>query len=140
MITPLMSFTIVSTCPVYPQGRRSCPISSPSVNVVATASRYGEKRDERGVGFEGRHGKAMMGLACPKSDESDPAAQAGRIGISQDFSGDRSILRISHARGRDEVRGNGLLRLSGRKQDRRTTASISPMCRRTTGCWPSTAR
>ncbi len=82
-------------------------ISSASIDVVATASKYAEEREEKSVGVDYLHGKTFMGLSYTNSEESDYSANAVRFGISQDFFGDLTTLGISYARGWDEVRRNG---------------------------------
>jgi hypothetical protein len=82
-------------------------ISSASIDVVATASKYSEERTEKSIGVDYLHGKTFMGLAYTSSEESDYSASSVRFGISQDFFGDLTTLGISYARGSDEVRRNG---------------------------------
>ena len=82
-------------------------ITSASIDVVATASEYTEKRKEKSIGADYLHGKTFMGLSYTNSEESDYTANAVRFGISQDFFGDLTNLGISYSRGWDEVRRNG---------------------------------
>lgn len=82
-------------------------ITSASIDVMATASEYDEKRDEKSIGFDYLHGKTFMGLSFTNSEESDYSANSARFGISQDFFGDLTTLGISYARGWDTVRRNG---------------------------------
>ena len=82
-------------------------ITSASIDVVATASEYTEKRKEKSVGADYLHGKTFMGLSYTNSEESDYTANSVRFGISQDFFGDLTNLGISYSRGWDEVRRNG---------------------------------
>ncbi|MCZ6854685.1 MAG: DUF3570 domain-containing protein, partial [Gammaproteobacteria bacterium] len=82
-------------------------ITSASIDVVATASEYDERRDEKSVGMDYLHGKTAMGLSYTNSEESDYSANSVRFGIAQDFFGDLTTLGISYARGWDEVRRNG---------------------------------
>jgi hypothetical protein len=82
-------------------------ITSASIDVMATASEYTEKRKEKSLGFDYLHGKTFMGLSYTNSEESDYSAHSVRFGISQDFFGDLSTLGISYARGADTVRRNG---------------------------------
>ncbi len=82
-------------------------ITSASIDVVTTASKYSEQRDEQSVGIDYLTGKTFMGLSYTTSEESDYSADTVRFGISQDFFGDLTTLGISYARGRDEVRRNG---------------------------------
>jgi len=82
-------------------------ITSASIDVLATASEYTEKREEKSIGFDYLHGKTSMGIGYTNSEESDYSANSVRFGISQDFFGDLTNLGISYARGWDEVRRNG---------------------------------
>lgn len=82
-------------------------ISSASIDVIATASKYEEEREEKSIGVDYLHGKTFMGLSYTNSEESDYSANSVRFGISQDFFGDLTTLGISYARGWDEVRRNG---------------------------------
>ncbi|MCP5180088.1 MAG: DUF3570 domain-containing protein [Pseudomonadales bacterium] len=82
-------------------------ISSASIDVVTTASKYSEKRDEASVGVDYLRGKTFMGMSYTSSEESDYSAQSFRLGVSQDFFGDLTTLGLTYARGRDEIRRNG---------------------------------
>jgi len=82
-------------------------ITSASIDVVSTASKYTEERKEKSIGFDYLRGKTFMGLSYTNSEESDYSADSVRFGISQDFFGDLSTLGISYARGSDTVRRNG---------------------------------
>ncbi len=82
-------------------------ISSASIDVMATASEYSEKRTEKSVGLDYLHDSTSMGISYTNSEESDYSANSMRFGISQDFFGDLTTLGISYSRGWDEVRRNG---------------------------------
>ncbi len=82
-------------------------ITSASVDVMATASKYEEQRDEASIGIDYLHGKTFMGLSYTTSEEDDYSADSVRFGISQDFFGDLTTLGISYARGWDTVYRNG---------------------------------
>ena len=73
-------------------------ITSASVDVVATASKYEEQRNEASIGVDYLHGKTFMGLSYTNSEEDDYSANSVRFGISQDFFGDLTTLGISYAR------------------------------------------
>jgi hypothetical protein len=82
-------------------------ITSASIDVVATASKYTETRKEMSVGADYLHGKTTMSFGYTNSEENDYSANAMSFGISQDFFGDLTTLAVSYARGWDEVRRNG---------------------------------
>lgn len=82
-------------------------ITSASIDVITTASKYTEERKEKSVGIDYLTGKTSMGLSYTNSEESDYSANSVRFGISQDFFGDLTTLGISYARGWDTVRRNG---------------------------------
>lgn len=82
-------------------------ITSASIDVVTTASKYTEERKEKSLGVDYLTGKTSMGLSYTNSEESDYSANSVRFGISQDFFGDLTTLGISYARGWDTVRRNG---------------------------------
>jgi hypothetical protein len=82
-------------------------ITSASIDVVSTASKYTEERNEKSIGVDYLRGKTFMGLSYTNSEEDDYSADSVRFGISQDFFGDLSTLGISYARGADTVRRNG---------------------------------
>ena len=79
-------------------------ITSASVDVVANASQYNEKREERSVGLDFLHGKTNIGIGWTNSEETDYSATNYRIAISQDFFGDLTNVAIAYSRGTDEVR------------------------------------
>jgi len=82
-------------------------ITSASIDVETTASKYEEHRDEYSLGLDYLHGKTFMGLSYTNSEESDYSANSVSFGISQDFFGDLTTLGISYTRGWDTVRRNG---------------------------------
>jgi len=82
-------------------------ISSASVDVVATASPYKEKRTEISGGVDYLHGKTLMGMSYTNSNEDDYIGNTARVSVSQDFFGDLTTLSISYARGWDKVMRNG---------------------------------
>ena len=82
-------------------------ISSASIDVVATASPYKEKRTEVSGGVDYLHGKTLMGMSYTNSNEDDYKANTARVSMSQDFFGDLTTLSISYARGWDKVLRNG---------------------------------
>ncbi len=82
-------------------------ISSASIDVMATASPYSEKRTEKSLGVDYLHDSTLMGLSYTNSEESDYSANTATFGISQDFFGDLTTLGITYSRGWDQVRRNG---------------------------------
>ena len=82
-------------------------ITSASVDVMATASPYSERRVEWSTGADFVHEDTSMGLSFTKSDESDYNARTVRFGISQTFFGDLTTVGIAYARGWDTVQRRG---------------------------------
>ena len=70
-------------------------ITSASVDVMATASPYSERRVEWSTGADFVHEDTSMGLSFTKSDESDYNARTVRFGISQTFFGDLTTVGIA---------------------------------------------
>ena len=79
-------------------------VSSASVDVMATASPYTEKRTEWSAGIDYLHDKTTFGLAYTSSEEPDYSAKNVHFGISQDFFGDLTTIGISIGRGWNVVR------------------------------------
>lgn len=78
-------------------------VSSASVDVMATASPYTEKRIERSVGMDVLHDKTTFGLGYTSGDEPDYKAKSAHFSVSQDFFGDLTTVAISFGRGWDEI-------------------------------------
>ena len=82
-------------------------ISSASVDVLARASEYSEKRTENSIGLDFLNQKAMFNLGYTNSEENDFSAKTIHFGISQDFFGDLTNMSMGYSRGNDEVGKSG---------------------------------
>lgn len=82
-------------------------VSSASIDVVTTASKYTEERTEQSVGIDYLHDKTTMGLNYSQSKENDFFARSAHLNISQDFFGDLTTLTMGYSQGWDEVGKRG---------------------------------
>lgn len=78
-------------------------ISSASIDVVATASPYSERRDEWGVGVDYARNDAILNLSYLTSEESDYWADTLDINLSQEVFGGMTTLGMGFSRGWDDV-------------------------------------
>ena len=78
-------------------------ISSASIDVIATASKYAEERKEKTVGVDYLHEKNILSLSYTQSDENDFNAKTFNFGVAQDFFGDMTTLSLSFSRGTDDI-------------------------------------
>lgn len=82
-------------------------ISSASIDVLVSGSKYGEKRDEFSMGVDYLVDKTTLSLSGGNSTESDYIADSISFGISQEFFGDMSTLSLGYAYGEDTIMRNG---------------------------------
>lgn len=78
-------------------------VTSASIDVVTTASKYEEEREEKSVGIDYLHGKSKMSLSYKVSDENDFDAKSAHFNISQDMFGDLTTITLGYSRGWDVV-------------------------------------
>lgn len=78
-------------------------VSAASVDVLATASKYQEKRTELTAGVDYLHDNAILSLGYTNSSENDYEANTVYFSISQEFFGGLSTLNLGYARGDDTV-------------------------------------
>ena len=78
-------------------------VSSASIDVVTTASKYEEERQEQSIGIDYLHGKSKMSLLYKVSDENDFDAKSAHFNISQDMFGDLTTITLGYSRGWDVV-------------------------------------
>ena len=78
-------------------------VSSASIDVVTTASKYEEERKEKSVGIDYLHGKNKMSLSYKVSKENDYDATSANFDISQDMFGDLTTITLGFSRGWDIV-------------------------------------
>lgn len=81
-------------------------VSSASIDVLASASRYSEKRTEKSLGLDYIHDRTTMSLGYTTSDENDYQAKTYSLGIAQAFFGDLSTLGFAFTLGEDTVGRN----------------------------------
>jgi hypothetical protein len=81
-------------------------VTSASIDVLTSGSRYTEKRTEYSLGMEYLANRALVSVGYTNSSESDYDANTLNFGISQDFFGDMTTLAMGYSRGDDEVRRN----------------------------------
>lgn len=81
-------------------------VSSASIDVLTSGSKYTEERTEYSVGMDYLADRALLSLGYTNSSESDYDAKTVSFGISQDFFGDMTTLALGYSRGDDEVRQN----------------------------------
>ena len=78
-------------------------VSSASIDVVTTASKYEEQRKEKSLGFDYLHGKNKMTMSYKVSKENDYYAKSAHFDISQDMFGDLTSISLGYSRGWDVV-------------------------------------
>jgi hypothetical protein len=78
-------------------------ITSASIDVVTSASRYHEKRTERSLGVDYLHDNVTMNLGYTRSEENDYLANTANFSISQDMFGDLTTVSMGYSRGWDTV-------------------------------------
>ena len=82
-------------------------VSAASLDVLANASPYIEKRQEYSLGLDYLINKTTVSTSYTNSKENDYLANTAYFGISQDFFGDLSTLSIGYSRGWDTVMKTG---------------------------------
>ena len=78
-------------------------ISSASIDVVATASPYADKRDEWGLGIDYVHNNVLLNLSYLTSKESDYSADTLDVNLSQEVFAGMTTLGMGFSRGWDNV-------------------------------------
>jgi hypothetical protein len=78
-------------------------VSAASIDVLATASPYEEKRTEYSVGVDYLHDKTMLSTGFISSSENDFEARNVFLSVNQSFFGDLTSLSMTFANGWDEV-------------------------------------
>ena len=81
-------------------------VSSASIDVLTTASPYGEERIQAGVGVDYLRGDTLLSVGFSNSDENDYTADTLNVGISQEVFGGLTTVSLGYGRGSDEVRRN----------------------------------
>lgn len=81
-------------------------VTSASIDVVTTASRYSENRIEKSVGVDYLHGKAIYSFGYTTSSEKDFEASSTHFNLTQDFFGDLTTLSLGYSQGEDDISRN----------------------------------
>jgi hypothetical protein len=81
-------------------------ISSASIDVVTTASKYTEERTEVSVGADYMHGNSIMSVSYTNSDENDYQSDTASFGVSMDMFGNMTTVSLGYARSWDTVENN----------------------------------
>lgn len=82
-------------------------ITSASIDVVTSASRYNEERTERSLGVDYLRDNVTMSLGYTRSEENDYLANTASFSISQDMFGDLTTVSMGYSRGWDTVGKRG---------------------------------
>ncbi len=81
-------------------------VSSASIDVLASASRYSEERKQQSVGLDYMFDRTSFSLGYTTSDENDYQAKTYSLGVSQTFFGDLTTLHFGFGFGQDVVGRN----------------------------------
>jgi hypothetical protein len=104
-------------------------VSSASIDVMSSGSKYSEERTEYAVGGEYLAKRALLSLNYTHSNESDYDAKTMGFGISQDFFGDMTTLAMGYSHGQDKVYTNnhsdGTTSFKGDAQHQRFSLGLS---------------
>ncbi|MCW9024410.1 MAG: DUF3570 domain-containing protein [Gammaproteobacteria bacterium] len=78
-------------------------ISSASIDVVTTASRYSEERTEHSVGIDYLHADTIMSLGMTRSTENDYEANTTSFNLTQEVFGNMTTVSMGYSIGSDTV-------------------------------------
>ena len=82
-------------------------VSSASIDVVVTASKYTEKRTENSISIDYLRQKSTMSIGYTNSDESDFESNTVSLGVSQDMFGDLTTVSLGFAYSDNTISQNG---------------------------------
>ena len=82
-------------------------VSSASIDVLTSASRYSEKRNENSLSVDILHNKSTIAASLTESKESDFDALTFSLGFTQDMFGDLTTVSMGFSRGDNTVGRNG---------------------------------
>jgi len=82
-------------------------VTSASIDVLVSASKYTEERDESSIGLDYLRNKTTMSLNLSNSVESDFDAETVSLSISQDMFGDLTTVSMGFSQGDNVVGRNG---------------------------------
>ncbi len=100
-------------------------VSSASIDVMTTASKYTEERKENALNLDYLHNKTLMTVGYTQSEESDYLADTINVNFSQDFFGDLTTLSMGYALGDNTVKRNGDLTFEEDVQTRSYRLALS---------------
>ena len=78
-------------------------VSSASIDVKLSASKYKEERKQKSVSVDYLHGKSTYSVAVIDSKESDYVADTAVFSLSQDMFGDLTTVSLTYKRGWNDV-------------------------------------
>lgn len=81
-------------------------VSSASIDVLASASRYSEERKQKSVGVDYMNDRTTYSFGYTTSDENDYHAKTYNLGVTQGFFGDLTTLNFGFSFGQDIVGRN----------------------------------
>ncbi|GGY87838.1 hypothetical protein GCM10011613_36070 [Cellvibrio zantedeschiae] len=81
-------------------------VSSASIDVLASASRYSEERKQKSVSVDYMFDRTNFSLGYTTSDENDYQAKTYNLGVTQSFFGDLTTLNFGFSFGQDVVGRN----------------------------------
>lgn len=81
-------------------------VSSASIDVVTTASKYNEQRTEVSAGIDYLSGNSIMSLSYTNSDEDDYEGNTASFGISIDMFSNMTTVTLGYAYSWDTVENN----------------------------------
>jgi hypothetical protein len=81
-------------------------VSSASIDVLASASRYSEERKQKSVSADYMNDRTTYSVGYTTSDENDYQAKTYNLGVSQSFFGDLTTLNFGFSFGQDVVGRN----------------------------------
>ena len=81
-------------------------VSSASIDVVSSGSKYSEERKQKSVGVDYMHDRTTLSLGYTTSDENDYQAKTYNFGVSQTFFGDLTTINFGVGLGQDIVGRN----------------------------------
>lgn len=90
-------------------------VSSASIDVLSTASKYSEKRTQTSLGVDYLRGKSTYSVGFIRSKETDYLADTAYFNISQDMFGDLTTVSFGFRRGSNDVYRN--IKIAGVKQN-----------------------
>ncbi len=82
-------------------------VSSASIDVITTASKYSEERTQVSVGVDYLTNNTTLSLNFTNSSESDYESDTATFTVSQDFFSNLTTLAIGYSHGSDVVMKNG---------------------------------